>query len=175
MPVSFAAPRSRPLSKRDAAAVAATDQLDSFDDAPAVSLKQLGEWHAVGGSELTRFLCPLTMEPMVDPVVAEDGRTYNRPAIEAWLEDVRSPHAFCSPTTMEDMGPQLRVNRAMRARLKQIADRRQRRAAGRDDDHAAEGAAPATRPPDSWLGRLLGRGGAAQLLPSRARRGQGVQ
>ena len=99
MPVSFATSHSRPLSKRNALKLAAVDQLDSFDDAPAVSLEQLGEWHTSGGGgELAAFLCPLTMEPMVDPVVAEDGRTYNRPAIEAWLEDVRSPHAFSSPT-----------------------------------------------------------------------------
>merc|ERR1711998_224152 len=30
--------------------------------------------------------CPLTMEPMLEPVVTADGHTYERAAIEAWLE-----------------------------------------------------------------------------------------
>lgn len=32
-----------------------------------------------------QFLCPITFEPMVDPVVAQDGQTYERAAIEEWL------------------------------------------------------------------------------------------
>ena len=31
------------------------------------------------------FICPITMELMVDPVVAADGHTYDRGAIEDWL------------------------------------------------------------------------------------------
>ena len=31
------------------------------------------------------FLCPLTLEPMQDPVVTCDGQTYERGAIEQWL------------------------------------------------------------------------------------------
>ena len=31
------------------------------------------------------FLCPLTLEPMQDPVVTCDGQTYERSAIEQWL------------------------------------------------------------------------------------------
>ena len=29
--------------------------------------------------------CPLTLEPMADPVTAADGHTYERSAIERWL------------------------------------------------------------------------------------------
>jgi ankyrin repeat protein len=33
-----------------------------------------------------RFLCPITKQIMLDPVFAADGRTYEREAIETWLE-----------------------------------------------------------------------------------------
>ena len=32
------------------------------------------------------FLCPITREVMKDPVIAEDGYTYERSAIVAWME-----------------------------------------------------------------------------------------
>mmetsp|Transcript_89799 Transcript_89799/g.187679 ORF Transcript_89799/g.187679 Transcript_89799/m.187679 type:complete len:791 (+) Transcript_89799:140-2512(+) len=31
------------------------------------------------------FCCPLTMQPLKDPVIASDGHTYERKAMEAWL------------------------------------------------------------------------------------------
>jgi hypothetical protein len=31
------------------------------------------------------FVCPITMEVMRDPVIAADGHTYEREAIENWL------------------------------------------------------------------------------------------
>jgi hypothetical protein len=34
---------------------------------------------------LEQFLCPIMQEVMVDPVVAEDGHTYERAAIECWF------------------------------------------------------------------------------------------
>ncbi len=33
------------------------------------------------------FECPLTMDLMADPVVAADGQSYERAAIERWLAD----------------------------------------------------------------------------------------
>ena len=32
------------------------------------------------------FMCPITNEMFVDPVVANDGHTYERTAIVKWLE-----------------------------------------------------------------------------------------
>jgi hypothetical protein len=38
------------------------------------------------------FLCPITREPMEDPVICTDGHTYEREAIEMWLRNnSRSP------------------------------------------------------------------------------------
>ena len=31
------------------------------------------------------FMCPITQEKMADPVIAQDGHTYERKAIEAWF------------------------------------------------------------------------------------------
>eukprot|EP00752_Nemacystus_decipiens_P005260 g4772.t2 len=33
------------------------------------------------------YLCPLTLEVMIDPVVCEDGHSYERGGIEAWLRN----------------------------------------------------------------------------------------
>lgn len=43
------------------------------------------------------FLCPLTQQPMLDPVLAADGFVYERSAIEQWLAVGRQT----SPTTNE--------------------------------------------------------------------------
>lgn len=51
------------------------------------------------------FCCPLSLEPMVDPVCAADGVTYERREIERWLKDhdvsplsrTPLPHKFLSP------------------------------------------------------------------------------
>jgi hypothetical protein len=51
-------------------------------------------------------LCAISKEPMVDPVVAEDGFTYERSQIEEWLQNSRT-----SPKTREEMGTDLRPNR----------------------------------------------------------------
>ena len=48
------------------------------------------------------FLCPLTSNPMLDPVKAEDGHTYERKAIEKWLEE-----NTVSPQTRKPMGKKL--------------------------------------------------------------------
>ena len=50
----------------------------------------------------SEFLCPITQELPLDPVTAEDGRVYERSAIEEWLErNEKSPH------TNEPMGKRL--------------------------------------------------------------------
>ena len=48
------------------------------------------------------FCCPITQELPIDPVTAEDGRVYERSAIEEWLAtNEKSPH------TSEPMGKKL--------------------------------------------------------------------
>ena len=49
-------------------------------------------------------VCPITHEPMVDPVSAADGQTYERAAIEQWLAEERERGAVpISPLTGEPL------------------------------------------------------------------------
>ena len=65
----------------------------------------------------TEFLCPITQELPVDPVMAEDGHTYERRAIEKWLREKKT-----SPLTNESMGerliPALQVKNAIATMVK---------------------------------------------------------
>ena len=72
------------------------------------------------GGEPVEFLCPITLSMMGDPVVANDGHSYERAAIATWLETHDS-----SPQTREPMGSSALVpNHALRG---QIAEWRTRR------------------------------------------------
>ena len=55
---------------------------------------------------VSEFLCPITQELPVDPVMAEDGRVYERGAIEEWLHQDDDDEAK-SPHTNEPMGKKL--------------------------------------------------------------------
>lgn len=53
------------------------------------------------------WTCPITYALLVDPVVAEDGRLYERAAIEEYLERKAGQVVVKSPVTREDMGKRL--------------------------------------------------------------------
>ena len=54
-----------------------------------IEASKVGKTRKTPGFPGHRFLCPISHEPMVDPVIASDGVTYERACIEAWL--VRAP------------------------------------------------------------------------------------
>lgn len=56
------------------------------------------------------FLCPLTQEVLRDPVVDPDGNSYERHAIEAWLEKNSTSPITRKPLRREELVP----NRALR-------------------------------------------------------------
>ena len=60
-------------------------------------------------SQVADFLCPFTSKVMDDPVTAEDGHTYERGEIEAWLEK----NSF-SPQTKREMGKKLKENTSLK-------------------------------------------------------------
>ena len=62
------------------------------------SLQAALKQHSEALSELV--VCPITHEPMVDPVSAADGQTYERRAIEEWLQKGDVP---TSPLTGEPL------------------------------------------------------------------------
>jgi hypothetical protein len=58
------------------------------------------------------YLCPITCEVMEDPVIAEDGQTYEREAIATWV----AGHGT-SPMTRQRMANTLIPNRAIKASI----------------------------------------------------------
>ena len=75
---------------------------------------------AAGDDEIPNsFLCPITSNLMVDPVVAADGHTYEREAIEEWL---RRGHNT-SPLTNLRMERRLVANHALRKSIEEFVAR----------------------------------------------------
>jgi hypothetical protein len=65
------------------------------------------------------LVCPITQEIMFDPVVASDGRTYERNAIQTWLSTKNT-----SPMTKEPIiDKTLRTNWAIRSAIQRFLDR----------------------------------------------------
>ena len=64
--------------------------------------QELKRVRTVMNSMADEYLCPITQELPVDPVMAEDGRFYERWAIEEWLGKQRR-----SPSTGAAMGTRL--------------------------------------------------------------------
>lgn len=62
---------------------------------------------------MAQFLCPITKEIMNDPVIALDGHTYQRDAIQAWFDTGNNT----SPMTREIIGSTLIINHTMRSEL----------------------------------------------------------
>ena len=64
-------------------------------------------------------MCPITQEPMVDPVVALDGHSYSRGAIQDWFRRGR----LSSPCTNERLASdQLVPNHSLRKAMEQRRD-----------------------------------------------------
>jgi hypothetical protein len=61
------------------------------------------------------FICPITQQVMIDPVIAADGFNYERSAIEMWIARV-SPNVR-SPMTNEPMPPTLVDNHELKAQI----------------------------------------------------------
>ncbi|KAL1527494.1 hypothetical protein AB1Y20_016159 [Prymnesium parvum] len=127
------------------------------------------------------LVCPITLRRFIDPVVTADGRTYERSAIELWLQAHDS-----SPLTGEVLADKtLRPNLAMHQQLRACQARaahqagvaREEEATGGDafkamqleieallDDGAARGdqrVSPSLAPP-SWGARLAERSAEAE-------------
>jgi hypothetical protein len=58
------------------------------------------------------LMCPITQERFVDPVIASDGHTYERAAIQAWIRKNRT-----SPLTRERLTNELRPNFTVKSLL----------------------------------------------------------
>ena len=67
------------------------------------------------------YVCPITAELPVDPVTAEDGRCYERCAIEEWFVQQPQPQVK-SPVTNEPMGKRLLPAVQVRNTLKRLVE-----------------------------------------------------
>ena len=63
---------------------------------------ELWSWKTKVHDALSEFVCPITLELPIDPVVAEDGKIYERKKIVEWLEEHHT-----SPCTNQEMGTRL--------------------------------------------------------------------
>ena len=60
------------------------------------------------------FNCPITHVQMIDPVMCEDGNTYEREAIVRWIDENMINNIVRSPLTGANMGCAIITNRALR-------------------------------------------------------------
>ena len=67
------------------------------------------------------YVCPITAELPIDPVTAEDGRCYERCAIEEWFSRQPEPQVK-SPVTNEPMGKRLFPAVQVRNTLKRLVE-----------------------------------------------------
>ena len=67
------------------------------------------------------LVCPITQELAVDPVTAEDGRVYERSAIEDWLKQTVGAQVK-SPVTNELMGRKLLTALQVRNNIKSMVE-----------------------------------------------------
>ena len=68
---------------------------------------------------LPSMICSITLDPFVDPVMAEDGHCYERVAIQHWLHI----HKGSSPLTGQAMGSRLVPCHELRQAVDQYTER----------------------------------------------------
>jgi hypothetical protein len=69
-------------------------------------------------TELADYLCPISFELMRDPVLADDGHSYERACIQAWFRSFQdSKIQITSPWTQEPMSSELQDNVELKSRI----------------------------------------------------------
>ena len=65
--------------------------------------------------------CPITLELMQDPVLAKDGHTYERDAIESWFAEANAARrSATSPKTGDPIGQQLVPTHGFKALIEEM-------------------------------------------------------
>jgi len=75
-------------------------------ETPAETLQACKRYRQAIDDVADEYVCPITAELPIDPVTAEDGRCYERCAIEEWFSKIPEPQVK-SPVTNEPMGKRL--------------------------------------------------------------------
>ena len=75
------------------------------------------------------LVCPIMGDFMEDPVVAEDGRSYERDMIAAWFAQCTASGQPCtSPVTREPMGSRLVENGTLKRTISELREQQSRQA-----------------------------------------------
>lgn len=80
----------------------------------APGYKRLASMNSSGAEPPSTFVCPITQEIMLDPVVASDGFTYEREAIAGWI----ASHNTSPMTNLPLESSHLTPNRTLRTMIK---------------------------------------------------------
>jgi STIP1 family protein 1 len=67
------------------------------------------------------LLCPITLQVMTDPVITPSGETYERQAIEQWLETHGTDPQTRRPLTKEQLIPNRRLKETVEVHKKTMA------------------------------------------------------
>ena len=59
------------------------------------------------------FVCPITMLPMLEPVVTADGQTYERHAIQGWLLTHNTSPATGAVLPHKELAPNFALRKAI--------------------------------------------------------------
>ena len=97
-----------------------SQQLPDSVGAPSVDAPEAFDVH------IDAFLCPITQDYMRDPVITSDGQTYERRAIEAWLQRCAAQGMPpTSPLTGEALGGETLIpNVILRGLIRELLEKR---------------------------------------------------
>ena len=90
-------------------------------ETPAETLQACKRYRQAIDDVADEYVCPITAELPIDPVTAEDGRCYERCAIEEWFAKQPRPQVK-SPVTNEPMGKRLLPAVQVRNTLKRLVE-----------------------------------------------------
>jgi hypothetical protein len=107
------------MNTNNASSVNSLDTMNAdFADAKDAVVASATKTNRMKGMKIRdEFICPITYELMRDPVVASDGHTYEKAAIEKWLK-----HHQISPRNGEPMASLTIPNMNMKKLIQDIID-----------------------------------------------------
>ena len=125
--------RAEALNVTAAELQSARDAMEALEAAAAAAKQARRESLGIGSLDLPgEFKCPITFDVMIDPVVASDGHSYERSAIEAVIRLGNQ----LSPLTREMLNEHVFPNFNLRRRIQQHEDEQEQLAEAAQDKAA---------------------------------------
>ena len=165
---------------KEAVALSLSVELQATAERRAVAVREQGEREearrarreSLGLGQLStpnEFLCPITQDVMIDPVVASDGHSYERSAIQAILDrGALDGGPSLSPLTREELEPSLVPNINLRKRIREhdnevesVAQQVLNSVRHAQSEHASDGGGAGGGGSDQYRALMGGGGGGA--------------